>query len=302
MQQTGGFGITRGFAYNIGMRLEAQLTFDDILLTPAYSAVLPSEVLARTWLGDKFPLAAPVLSAAMDTVTESSMAIAMSQFGGLGVIHKNMSAEKQAQEVQRVKRFEGGIVQKPITVSRNMTVGQVRAIKEQYGFSGLPVVDKQNRVQGIVTNRDMRFETRANRPIGDIMTPLNKLVAVRPGYTLRAVKQLLHEHRIERLVIMDAKGLLRGLVTVKDILRTENFPDSSKDDKKRLRAAAAIGVHDKERAALLADAGVDALVLDCAHAHSRGALEMVAHLKKMRLPGAPLLIAGNIATADGQKI
>ena len=263
--------------------MRQELTFDDILLTPAYSSVLPKDLSTRTHLHERFSLSAPVISAAMDTVTESAMAIAMAQFGGLGVIHKNCSPEKQAQEVEKVKRFESGVVASPITVSRNMTVGEVQEIKHTCGFSGLPVVDENNFVQGIVTNRDLRFESSLSRPVGELMTPLDKLVTVRPGVSIRRVKALMHEHRIERVVVMDAKGLLRGLVTVKDIVGSETFPDASKDDKKRLRAAAAIGVQDDQRAALLLAAGVDALVLDSAHGHSRGVLDAVARVPKNAL-------------------
>lgn len=280
--------------------MHQELTFDDVLLTPAYSSVVPKDISARTHLHEQFSLAAPVLSAAMDTVTEAAMAIAMAQFGGLGVIHKNCSPQDQSYEVEKVKRFESGVVTSPATVSHNMTVGEVREIKRTCGFSSLPVVDKNNFVQGIVTNRDLRFESCMNRPVSELMTPLAKLVTVRPGFSMRTVKALMHEHRIERVVVMDAKGLLRGLVTVKDIVGSETFPDASKDDKKRLRVAAAIGAHDDKRAALLLEAGVDALVLDSAHGHSKGVMDAVSRIKKMRLAGT-LVIAGNVATTEGAK-
>ena len=280
--------------------MDIELTFDDVLLMPAYSGVLPGRVSTRTKLHERFELAAPVLSAAMDTVTESEMAIALAQFGGLGVIHKNMTPEAQASEVEKVKRFESGVVSSPETVSPEMTVGEVREIKRARGFSGLPVVDKRGVVQGIITDRDLRFEDRPARPVRELMTPQDKLVSVRPGFSMKRVKALMHEHRIERVVIVDARGVLRGLVTVKDIVRAETFPDASKDDKKRLRAAAAVGAHNDERAALLAESGADALVVDSAHGHSRGVLEAVARIKKMRLPGV-LLVAGNVATAGGAK-
>ena len=280
--------------------IREELTFDDVLLTPGMSSTLPGEVSVRSHLHKRFPLAAPVLSAAMDTVTESAMAVAMAQFGGLGVLHKNMSPDRQAGEVEKVKRFEGGVVSSPITVSRDMTMGQVREIKSKHSFSGLPVVDGNGIVQGIITNRDIRFESDMRRPVGELMTPLSKLVTVRPGFTMRQVKSLLHKHRIERVVVTDAKGVLRGLITVKDIVRAETFPDASKDAKKRLRVAAAVGVNDDIRAGMLLEAGVDALVVDSAHGHSKGVLEAVARLKKMKLDGA-LVIAGNIATAAGVK-
>lgn len=280
--------------------MREELTFDDVLLAPGYSSVLPREASIRTALSERFFLAAPVLSAAMDTVTESDMAIALAQFGGLGVIHKNMPADQQAQEVEKVKRFESGVVASPITVQRGMTVGEVREIKAKSGFSGLPVVDEKNIVQGIVTNRDLRFEKRMSRPVDELMTPRSQLVTARPGFTLESIKALMHKHRIERVVIVDAKGALRGLVTVKDILRADTFPDASKDGQKRLRAAAAVGANDDDRARMLAEAGADAIVIDSAHGHSRGVLDAVARLKKMRLPDA-LIIAGNIATAEGMK-
>ena len=280
--------------------MDAELTFDDVLLAPGKSDVLPGDVSARTQLHEQFSLAAPMLSAAMDTVTESEMAIALAQFGGLGVVHKNMDADAQAAEVEKVKRFESGVVSKPVTISPDMTVGEVRAIKNECGFSGLPVVDKNGVAQGIITNRDLRFENNPSRPARELMTPKDRLVSVRPGFSMRKVKALMHQHRIERVIIADARGVLRGLVTVRDIVRAETFPDSSKDGKKRLRAAAAIGVSDDKRAALLAESGADALVIDSAHGHSRGVLEAVARIKKMKLPNA-LIIAGNIATAEGAK-
>ena len=280
--------------------MNSELTFDDVLLSPAYSCVLPKDVNTRTLLREDFALAVPILSAAMDTVTEADMAIGLAQFGGLGVIHKNMSAAAQAQEVEKVKRFESGIVVSPITVSPSMTVGEVRDIKRECGFSGLPVVDDNRIVQGIITNRDLRFEERAERPLRELMTPRDKLVAVRPGFGMRKVKTLMHEHRIERVLIIDAKGVLCGLVTVKDILNAENFPHATKDSNKQLRAAAAIGVQDDERAALLIDAGTDALVIDSAHGHSQGVLSAIKRLKKMCRNGV-LIVAGNVATAQGAK-
>ena len=280
--------------------MDAELTFDDVLLAPGYSAVLPKDVSTRTLLREDFSLAAPILSAAMDTVTEADMAIALAQFGGLGVIHKNIPAEKQAAEVEKVKRFESGVVTAPITVSPAMTVGEVRAIKSKCGFSGLPVVDKNNVVKGIITNRDLRFENNPERPVRELMTPRAKLVSARPGFSVRAVKALMHEHRIERVVIMDAKGVLRGLVTVKDLVRAETFPDASKDGKKRLRVAAAVGVDDDARVAMLIESGADALVVDSAHGHSKGVLAAIARAAKIR-PAGVLIIGGNVATGEGAK-
>ena len=279
--------------------MDTALTFDDVLLMPAHSAVLPKDAYTRTRLRDEFSLAAPVISAAMDTVTESEMAIALAQFGGLGVIHKNMNAEIQAQEVEKVKRFESGIVFTPKTVPPNITVGEMLKIKQKYGFSGLPVVDKNNKILGIVTNRDLRFETKLERPVKELMTPRDKLVTVRPGFSIAKVKALMHEHKIERVVIADNKGVLHGLVTARDIVRSEHFPDATKDAKKRLRAAAAIGANDDVRAGLLEEAGADALVIDSAHGHSKGVLEAVARIKKQH--PKVLIIGGNVATEKGAK-
>lgn len=270
------------------------LTFDDVLLQPGYSEVLPAQARVETALARRFSLALPVLSAAMDTVTEAKMAIAIAQSGGLGIIHKNLTPEAQAGEVERVKRFESGVVYKPVTVGAEMTVADALAIKKEYGFSGLPVVDAKGIVQGIVTNRDLRFESNMSRPLAEVMTPREKLITVRPTFKLEEVKALMHQHRLERVVVTDAKGALRGLMTVKDILRREKFPDASKDAKGRLRAAAAVGVADAARAALLVEAGADALVVDSAHGHSRGVLAAVAQLRRAH-PDV-LLVAGNIAT------
>ena len=279
--------------------MDTALTFDDVLLTPALSAVMPKDVNTRTLLREDFSLVAPVLSAAMDTVTESEMAIALAQFGGLGVIHKNMSPHNQALEVEKVKRFESGIVFTPITVPPNISVGEILKIKQERGFSGLPVVDENNKILGIVTNRDLRFETKLARPVSQLMTPRDKLVTVRPGFNIKQVKALMHEHKIERVVIADSKGILHGLVTARDIVRSEHFPDATKDPKKRLRAAAAVGAHDDQRAALLEEAGADALVIDSAHGHSRSVLDAVSRIKKNH--PKVLVIGGNVATVQGAK-
>ena len=236
----------------------------------------------------------------MDTVTESVMAVAMAQAGGLGVIHKNLPPQEQAEEVAKVKRFESGVVADPITISKDATVGDALEMQEKCGFSGLPVVDKKGHVAGIVTNRDLRFETRRDLPVREVMTSRRKLVAVPPRFKMSDVKDLMRKHRIERVVIADAKNFLRGLVTVKDILKAEAFPDSSKDDAGRLLAAAAVGAADfHERAGLLAEAGVDAVAVDSAHGHSEAVLNAVAQLRK-RHPRLDI-IAGNIATAEGAR-
>lgn len=285
--------------------MREMLTFDDVLLEPRYSEVTPADVQVDSFLARGFPLAMPVLSAAMDTVTESKMAIAMAQAGGLGVIHRNLTAETQAAELEKVKRYESGIVLKPLTAPPDATVGEARAMQREHGISGLPVVEKDGRVAGIVTNRDLRFETHGNRPISEVMTPANRLITVRENANPEEVKKLMHEHRIERVVIVDKNGKLGGLLTVKDMLRTETFPRASKDKKGRLRAAAAVGVGDMARAEILVEAGADVLVIDSAHGHSRAVLEEVAALKKRfgnnKKSSADklLLVGGNTATADG---
>ena len=275
------------------------LTFDDVLLLPGRSRVLPRDASIATQVGT-LQLKNPLLSAAMDTVTESDMAIAMAQAGGLGVIHKNLNPQAQAEEVAKVKRFESGVVSDPVTIPKTATVGDALAMQEKWGFSGLPVVEKNGKVAGIVTNRDLRFQTRPDLPLRDIMTPRRKLVVVNPRFKMDEVKDLMRKHRIERVVIVDAKNILRGLVTVKDIIKSETFPDSSKDGAGRLLVAAAVGAGDfRGRAGLLADAGADALAVDSAHGHSEAVLEAVAALRK-RHPGLDI-IAGNIATAEGAK-
>ena len=275
------------------------LTFDDVLLLPGRSRVLPRDASTATRVG-KLQLKNPLLSAAMDTVTEAGMAVAMAQAGGLGVIHKNLNPRAQAEEVAKVKRFESGVVSDPVTIPKDAAVGDALAMQEKWGFSGLPVVDKKGRVAGIVTNRDLRFQTRHDLPLRDIMTPRRKLVAVNPKFKMDEVKDLMRRHRIERVVIVDGQNILRGLVTVKDIVKSETFPDSSKDAAGRLLVAAAVGAADfLQRAGLLADAGADALAVDSAHGHSEAVLAAVAALRK-RHPGLDI-IAGNIATADGAK-
>ena len=275
------------------------LTFDDVLLLPGHSRVLPRDADISTRVGN-LQLKNPLLSAAMDTVTEANMAVAMAQAGGLGVIHKNLPPDAQAEEVAKVKRFESGVVSDPVTIPKDAAVGDALAMQEKWGFSGLPVVDKKRKVIGIVTNRDLRFQTRPDLPLRDIMTPRRKLVVVNPRFKMSEVKDLMRKHRIERVVIVDSQNILRGLVTVKDIIKSETFPDSSKDGEGRLLVAAAVGVADfLQRAGPLADAGVDALALDSAHGHSEAVLRAVAQLRK-RHPKLDI-IAGNIATADGAK-
>lgn len=274
------------------------LAFDDVLLQPQYSEVAPGDADIGTSLGG-FALAMPLLSAAMDTVTESKMAIALAQAGGLGVIHKNMPAQQQAAEVEKVKRYEGGIVYKPVTIGIDATAADALALQRKFAVSGLPVVAKNKRIAGIVTHRDLRFESDLSRPVREVMTPAENLVSVRPGFRRAQVRALLHKHRIERVVIIAANGTLRGLATARDIVNSENFPNSCKDAKGRLNAAAAVGANDDARAAMLVEAGCDALVLDSAHGHSKAVLDAAAKLRR-RHPGV-LLIAGNVATGAGAK-
>jgi IMP dehydrogenase len=276
------------------------LTFDDVLLVPAYSAVVPREVSLATRLTRSITLNIPLLSAAMDTVTDSRLAIAIAQEGGLGIIHKNMSPAKQAAEVAKVKRFESGVVKDPITIPPSMSVRQVLALTQQYKISGLPVVEGR-RVVGIVTNRDLRFETNLDQPVANIMTAGSKLVTVPEGTELEQAKQLMHRHRLERVLVVNGDMELRGLITVKDIFKSTEHPLACKDNLGRLRAGAAVGVstENEERVSLLAAAGVDVIVVDTAHGHSQGVLDRIAWIKK-KFPHVQV-IGGNVATAEGAK-
>ena len=295
------------------MRLVQQaLTFDDVLLVPAYSDVLPRDTDLRTRLTRNITLQIPLLSAAMDTVTEARLAIAMAQEGGIGIIHKNLSADEQAREVARVKRYESGIVSDPITVSPAMKVRDVIALQRQHGISGLPVVDGKQLV-GIVTNRDLRFESRFDEPVRLIMTPRERLITVREGASIEEAQELMHQHRLERVLVVNDNFELRGLMTVKDINKTTEHPHASKDAKGKLRVGAAVGVGagTEERVEKLVAAGVDVLVVDTAHGHSHGVIEGVRWVKK-HYPQVEV-IGGNIATgaaalalveagADGVKV
>ncbi|HSI43565.1 MAG TPA: IMP dehydrogenase [Methylotenera sp.] len=276
--------------------LQQALTFDDVLLVPAYSNVLPREVSLATQLTRNIQLNIPLLSAAMDTVTEAPLAIALAQEGGLGFIHKNMTAIKQAAHVARVKRFESGVVNDPITIQSHMTVRNVIELTQMHKISGLPVVD-DGKVVGIVTNRDLRFETNLDQPIKNIMTPRDRLVTVREGAAKEDVIRLLHQHRLERVLVIDDADTLKGLITVKDIQKSTDHPNACKDNQGRLRVGAAVGVGDgtEERVAALAEAGVDVIVVDTAHGHSQGVLDRVTWVKK-NFPHIEL-IGGNIATA-----
>ncbi|MES2182658.1 MAG: IMP dehydrogenase [Pseudomonadota bacterium] len=277
--------------------LQQALTFDDVLLVPAYSNVLPREVSLATQLTRNIQLNIPLLSAAMDTVTEAPLAIALAQEGGLGFIHKNMTAMKQAAHVARVKRFESGVVNDPITIQSHMKVRDVLELTHMHKISGIPVVDN-GKIVGIVTNRDLRFETNLDQPIKNIMTPRDRLVTVREGAAKEDVIRLLHQHRLERLLVIDAEDTLKGLITVKDIQKSTDHPYACKDSHGRLRVGAAVGVGDgtEERVAALAEAGVDVIVVDTAHGHSQGVLDRVTWVKK-NFPHIEV-IGGNIATAS----
>ncbi|MEE8288572.1 MAG: IMP dehydrogenase [Nitrosomonadaceae bacterium] len=283
------------------MRLtQKALTFDDVLLLPAHSVVLPRNVNLSTQLTRTISLNIPLVSAAMDTVTEAGLAIALAQEGGIGIIHKNMSAESQAVHVAKVKRFESGIVKDPITIPPHMTVREVLNLTRQYKISGLPVVEG-SKVVGIVTNRDLRFETNLDQPIKNIMVPKDRLVTVKEGTTREEAMALLHKYRLERVLVVNANFELRGLITVKDIIKTSEHPDACKDDLGRLLVGAAIGAGEggDERAEALAEAGVDVIVVDTAHGHTQGVLDRVLWIKK-RLPHIQV-IGGNIATATAAK-
>ncbi len=276
--------------------IKQALTFDDVLLTPARSSVLPRDVDLSTQLTKDIRLGIPLLSAAMDTVTESRMAICLAQEGGLSVIHKNMTPELQAKNVSRVKKFESGVINDPITVSPNTSIGDVLALTRRHRISGVPVVDGDNLV-GIVTGRDLRFETRLDEPVSKAMTPQDKLVTVKEGESKEKIQSLLHEHRIEKVLVVDDAFHLKGLVTVKDIQKSTDHPNASKDSNGNLRVGAAVGTgaDTDERVALLADAGVDVIVVDTAHGHSEGVLSVVSRVKKA-YPQIQI-VGGNIATA-----
>ena len=280
--------------------LQKALTFDDVLLIPAHSTVLPRDVSLRTRLSRNIMLNLPLLSAAMDTVTEARLAIALAQEGGIGIVHKNLSAKQQAAEVAKVKRFESGILKDPITVTPTMTVQEVTELSRQHRISGFPVLEGK-KVVGIVTNRDLRFETCLDQPISNIMTPRERLVTVKEGATVEEGKELIRVHRLERVLVVNDAFELRGLITVKDIIKTTEHPFASKDDLGRLRVGAAIsvGAGTEERAELLAEAGVDVLIVDTAHGHSQGVLERVRWVKD-RFPGIEV-IGGNIATGQAAR-
>jgi IMP dehydrogenase len=283
------------------MRLvKKALTFDDVLLIPAYSEILPRETSLRSKLTRNIPLQIPIVSAAMDTVTESRLAIALAQEGGIGIVHKNLSPEAQAAEVQKVKRYEAGVLSDPITVTPDMPVRAVIELSRERRISGLPVLEA-GKVVGIVTNRDLRFETRLDAPVRTIMTPRERLVTVREGATPDEAQALMHEHRIERVLVVNDAFELRGLMTVKDILKATEHPNACKDGEGKLRVGAAVGVGAdvEQRVELLVRGGVDVVVVDTAHGHSRGVIERVRWIKS-HYPGVEV-IAGNIATGDAAR-
>ncbi|HEX9138282.1 MAG TPA: IMP dehydrogenase [Steroidobacteraceae bacterium] len=278
--------------------LEEALTFDDVLLVPARSDVLPREVDLSTQLTRRIRIGLPVLSAAMDTVTEARLAITMAQEGGIGVIHKNMSIEAQARQVNQVKKFESGVIADPITVSPDTTIRQVIELTRARGISGVPVVTG-TKVLGIVTHRDLRFEQHLDAPVSTVMTPKNRLITVRENAPKEEVLRLLHKHRIEKVLVVNGDDELRGMITVKDFQKATEFPRASKDSTGRLRVGAAVGTAPDtvDRVAALRDAGVDLVVVDTSHGHSRGVLEMVSRLKA-RWSDLEV-IAGNIVTREG---
>ncbi len=281
--------------------LQKALTFDDVLLVPSHSEILPRDVGLKTRLTRKIALNIPLISAAMDTVTEARLAIALAQEGGIGIIHKNMGAEAQAAEVAKVKRFESGVVKDPVTITPDMSVRDVLDLTRRYRISGLPVVDAEGRVAGIVTHRDLRFETSLDQPIRNVMTPRERLVTVREGASREEALALLHKHRLERVLVVNDRFELRGLITVKDIEKSSEHPNACKDEQGRLRVGAAVGVGagTDERVAALAEAGVDVVVVDTAHGHSKGVLERVRWVKA-HYPQVQV-IGGNIATADAAR-
>ncbi len=283
------------------MEIQEALTFDDVLLQPAESAILPNDADTRTKLTRNIELGIPVISSAMDTVTEARLAIAMAQAGGIGVIHKNLEIAEQADEVRRVKRFEAGMVVNPITITPDQTLADALALMDRHSISGIPVVSKRTgRIAGILTNRDVRFADDPHQPVRELMTKRG-LVTVREGVGRDEAMRLLHKHRIEKLIVVDEERSCVGLITVKDIEKAQRYPKACKDEQGRLRVAAATGVGDAglERAEALLDAGCDVVVVDTAHGHSRGVLTTIDSIK--RLSNYTQVIAGNVATGDGAR-
>jgi IMP dehydrogenase len=279
--------------------IEEALTFDDVLLVPAHSSVLPKDVDLTTRVTRDIRLNVPIMSAAMDTVTESQLAIALAQEGGLGIIHKNLTAEEQAEHVNMVKKYESGVIKDPVQVTSDKTIREVMALREHYQISGVPVVDGEDLV-GIVTSRDLRFEPNLDQPVSAVMTPKDKLVTVQEGAPREEVLGLLHKHRIERVLVVNGKFQLRGMITVKDIQKSTDFPLACKDDEGRLRVGAAVGTGagTEERVEALVSAGVDIIVVDTAHGHSQGVLDRVKWVKQNY---EVQVIGGNIATGEAAR-
>lgn len=278
------------------MRIRARaLTFEDVLLVPAYSEILPKEVSLQTKFSRNITLNAPLVSAAMDTVTEERTAIAMARLGGIGIIHKNMDIQTQVALIKKVKKSESGVIIDPIYISPNSTLADAKEITDNYKISGVPVVDEHGSLIGILTNRDMRFETDLTRPVKDVMTKA-PLITGQVGTSLEEARNIMNKNKIEKLPIVNEKGILKGLITIKDIQKRIEYPNSNKDDFGRLRVGAAIGVFQYDRARALVDAGVDVLVLDSAHGHSKGILETIKTIKKDLVVD---IVVGNVATGEG---
>jgi IMP dehydrogenase len=280
--------------------IQRALTFDDVLLLPAHSRVLPRDVSLKTRLTRKLGLNIPLISAAMDTVTEARLAIAIAQEGGIGIVHKNLGPEAQAAEAAKVKRFESGVLRDPVTVAPELSVRELLALTQKYKVSGFPVVDK-GKVVGMVTNRDYRFETNLDQPVRSIMTPKERLIYVNEGASPEEARALLHKHRLERVLVVNDAFKLRGLITVKDILKSTEHPNACKDEQGKLRVGAAVGVGEgtEDRVDRLVEAGVDVIVVDTAHGHAQGVLDRVEWIKK-RHPKMQV-IGGNVATTAGAK-
>ena len=276
------------------------LTFDDVLLVPGYSEVLPNQVSLKTRLTKGIELNVPLISAAMDTVTEARLAIAIAQEGGLGIVHKNLTIEEQAAEVRKVKKYESGVVKDPITVPSTSTIREIIELTQQHNISGMPVVDGDELV-GIVTSRDVRFEKNLDALVASVMTPKDQLVTAKEGTSPEDVQDLLHTHRIEKVLVLDDAGKLVGLMTVKDIEKARAYPNAAKDEQGRLRVGAAVGTGagTEERVEALVKAGVDVIVVDTAHAHTEGVINQVKSIKKMHSDLE--VIAGNIATGEAAK-
>ena len=276
------------------------LTFDDVLLVPAYSKVLPSEVELKSRLTRDIELNIPLISAAMDTVTESRLAIAVAQEGGIGIVHKNMSIESQAKAVKAVKKYETGVIRDPVIISPSNTVAELTKLIQDHNISGVPVVEGTNLV-GIVTSRDIRFEIRSEARIADVMTPKERLVTAHENASTELITQLLHEHRIEKVLLVNDNFELKGMVTVKDIAKAEDYPNACKDEQGQLRTGASVGTGEDtdDRVAALVESGADVIVVDTAHGHSQRVLDRISWIKQ-KYPNTPV-IGGNVATRDGAK-